>query len=146
ETLYGVWSMRLPPGAIVAGFEVRAEEQPSLLETLGRELRNVERVVPAARPGQGGSGVALEWAGPDRVRVNVPGLAPGKTRVVRIRYVEWLARHDGRRTWVYPMGSQQAPLLGEFSLEVDTGSAAAFALEAGMDARIDQSGGSKVVL
>ena len=47
ETLHGVWSMRLPPGAIVAGFEVRPEEQPSLLETLGLIIMIVED--PAAR-------------------------------------------------------------------------------------------------
>ena len=142
ESLAGVYTVRLPRGAIVAGFEVRNEEDDSLLARTGLAGCSV-RVVPPSLNGEGAPGIELQWAGPDRYRVAIADLAPGKTRVVRVRYVEWLARRDARRTWVYPMGGKAPPLLGEFSLEVETADAGAAALEAGMGARVE---GGKVVL
>ena len=142
EELRGIYTLRLPRGAMVAGFEVRDENESSFL--WNTEIgRYIQRAVPPQTNGQSLAGIALEWAGPDRYRAAVGNLQAGKTKIVHVRYTEWLSRHDGRRTFVYPMGGGQAPLLGEFSLEVDTRNANAGALEAGMGARIE---GGKVVL
>jgi hypothetical protein len=83
----------------------------------------------------------------------ISNLLPGKTRIVRLRYVEWLPHlaHPGgaRRTYVYPMGQSAAalaggaPNLGEFSLEVAVNQAQAGGLEAGLGAQIQ---GDRVVL
>ncbi len=141
ETLEGVYTLRLAPGAILANFEVAAGD--ALPDRLLFNGRYVPRVVPTAPQGGGTAGVALEWLGGDRYRARIPQLAAGKTEIVRVRYVEWLSRHDQRRTWVYAMGGGNPPLLGEFSLELDATRAGAQALEAGMGARVENN---KVVL
>jgi hypothetical protein len=139
EVVDGLYTLRLPPGAIPVAFEVQPGDgiSPGVMQAIG------PTVVPIGRRGAGAPGVALEWAGGERYRARVPSLQPGKTVAVRIRWVEWLARRGARRTWVYPMGGGNPPLLGELSLEVDTQRAGAGALEAGMGARVE---GHKVVL
>jgi len=139
EVVDGLYTLRLPPGAIPVAFEVQPGDgiSPGVMQAVG------PTVVPLGRRGAGVPGVALEWAGGERYRARVPSLQPGKTVAVRVRWVEWLARRGPRRTWVYPMGGGSPPLLGELSLEVDTQRAGAAALEAGMGARVE---GHKVVL
>ncbi|MSP58794.1 MAG: AgmX/PglI C-terminal domain-containing protein [Myxococcales bacterium] len=148
EIVEGVYSVRLPKGAILGRFDVIAGEhgQSPVEDWLGMAPQIVGRV----RPGEQAGAIALEWAGPDRYRARLDAVAAGKTVTVRVSYVEWLVRHGKRRAWVYPMGSAsagadggQAPLLGEFSLDVDASRAEAGALEAGMGARVE---GTRVVL
>jgi len=147
EIVEGIYSVRLPPGAILGHFEINedAERAGSGDDWLAMN----PHVVAEARPGDGAGagGGALEWAGAGRYRARIDAIAAGKTVTVRLVYSEWLVRHGNRRTWVYPMASAlaqgQAPLLGEFSLEADTTRAEAGALEAGMNARVE---GGRVIL
>ena len=146
EQLEGVYTVRLPEDAILQAFAVGTEDTPPV----------VGSVVLSARPGTSGFSdlsAQLEWAGPGRYRGVVRDIAAGKTKTVRVRYVEWLPHleHAGgaRRTYVYPMGQSAAaqaggaPNLGEFSLEVDLRDSQATGLEAGLGASVD---GNKVVL
>jgi TonB family protein len=141
DEVEGVYTVRLPRGAILGGFHVLAtDENPST--DPGSWIADPV-IVGQARNGESVVGSALEWAGPSRYRARLATVAAGKTVTVRLRYMEWLTRRGARRTWVYPMGGGQSPLLGEFSLEVDTTRAAAGPLEAGMGARVE---GGKVIL
>ena len=146
ETVEGVYTVRLPETAILKEFAVGGDDESPSSAT----------VVPRVRSGTSAyeqQTAQLEWAGRGRYRGLVTGISPGKTRMVRLRYLEWLPRlqHPGgpRRTYVYPMGQSAAaqaggaPNLGEFSLEVDVSAAQVGGLEAGLGARID---GGKVVL
>ncbi len=151
ETLEGLYAVRLPESAILQEFAVGNEDAAP----------EIAQVVASARPGVSAAfeqfGAQLEWAGQGRYRGVISGIAPGKTKVVRLRYVEWLPRypHSGaqaggsRRTYIYPMGQSAAaqaggaPNLGEFSLEVDVSAAQASGLSAGLSAR---NQGSRVVL
>ncbi len=140
EEVEGVYTVRLPRGALLAGFSVGDTQPSSSWSSL--DDWGALTVAAASRDGSGAGG-ALEWAGANAYRARLASIAPGKTATVKLRWVEWLARQGGRRSWTYPMGGGQPPLLGEFSLEVDAAAAAAGALEPGMGARVE---GSKVVL
>lgn len=146
ELLEGVYTVRLPEAAILQDFAV-GDEDNGLTSAA---------VVAGARQGVSSFDATvaqLEWAGLGHYRGVISNLVPGKTRMVRLRYVEWLPHiaypSGARRTYVYPMGQSAAaqaggaPNLGEFSLEVDVNKAQAGGLEAGLSARID---GDKVVL
>jgi tetratricopeptide (TPR) repeat protein len=146
EVLEGVYTVRLPEAAILQEFAVGDEEGG--LATAS--------VVAGARQGVStfdATVAQLEWAGLGHYRGVITNLLPGKTRIVRLRYVEWLPHlaypGGARRTYIYPMGQSAAalaggaPNLGEFSLEVDVNKAQTGGLEAGLAARID---GDKVVL
>jgi hypothetical protein len=138
DNVEGLYTLRLPPGAVPVAFDVVDGESGPGLDAMQPST------VPVAAGGGGVMSTALEWAGPDRYRARVTTLRPGKTCLVKIRWIEWLNRHATRRTWVYPMAGANPPLLGEFSLEVDTREAGSeLSLEAGMGARVE---GHKVVL
>lgn len=146
EHLEGLYSVRLPDAALLEEFSVGSED--------GSSARGL--VTASARAGVSSYSDfegQLEWAGLGRYRGVIKNIQPGKTRTVKLRYVEWLshAQHPAgtRRTYVYPMGQSAAaqaggaPNLGEFSLEVDVGAAQSSGLQAGLGARVE---GSKVVL
>jgi tetratricopeptide (TPR) repeat protein len=145
ELLEGVYAVRLPERAILEEFALGEEGGEPETGTVAARRRGAEAVTSSA--------AQLEWAGPGRYRGLLREIPPGKTRVVRLRYVEWLSRHPapltGRRSYVYPMGQSAAgaagevPNLGEFSLEVDLTGAGAGAIEAGMGAQVE---GRRVVL
>ena len=130
EAVEGVYTLRLPPGAILIAYDAREGDGDgnSMWATSPRAV---------AVDARGAAGQALEWASTDRYRGRIMQLQPGKTELVRVRYMEWLSRRGNRRTWTYAMGGANPPLLGEFSLEVDTDRAQAGGLEAGMGARIE---------
>ncbi|UJR84827.1 AgmX/PglI C-terminal domain-containing protein [Sandaracinus amylolyticus] len=137
EALEGEWRMRLPAGAIVQGFAV---------DTGGGFVDAVVGTIPVSPGYQLGwqsretAGSKLSWDGPERLRARIYPVPPGGTVRVRVRYTEWLDRSGERRTYVYPMRAEgEAPLLGEFVLNVDTRHANAGALRAGMGAA-DESG------
>jgi hypothetical protein len=151
EVLEGLYTVRLPESAILQEFAVGSEDAAP----------QIGQVVPSARAGVNAPfaqvGAQLEWAGPGRYRGLISDIRPGKTEVVRLRYVEWLphfpaqkgSRSPNRRTYIYPMGQSAAalaggaPNLGEFSLEVDLSAAQAGGLSAGLGARTE---GNRVVL
>lgn len=155
EVLEGLYTVRLPEAAILQEFAVGTEDAAP----------EVGQVLPSARAGVTSPleqfGAQLEWAGPGRYRGIVSDIRPGKTKVVRLRYMEWLPHYPDarpgagtsaagtRRTYVYPMGQSAAaqaggaPNLGEFSLVVDVSGAQIFGLSAGLGAANE---GSRVVL
>ena len=147
EVLEGLYAVRLPESAILQEFAVGDEDS----------VRTSGHIVASARPGVTSAfdqfGAQLEWAGAGRYRGIVSDIRPGKTKIVRLRYVEWLPHFafggGTRRSYVYPMGQSAAaqaggaPNLGEFSLEVDLSGAQISGLSAGLGARNE---GSRVVL
>lgn len=147
ELLEGLYTVRLPEAAILQEFAVGTEDEPP---QSGQVVGSVRAGVDA---GIAQFDAELEWAGPGHYRGIINDLRPGKTKVVRLRYLEWLPRFKtatgSRRTYVYPMGQSAAalaggaPNLGEFSLEVDLGAAQISGLSAGLGARNE---GSRVVL
>lgn len=126
-TVEGTYRVRLPAGAILSSFAAGPKD-------------NIQsgRVVARARRGSGGSDTVLEWEAPDRYVATLPNLGPGSTTVIRIGYVEWLDRQDGRRRWVYPMGGEGAPKLGELSIAVNVKDAGTEHIKAGLGAKRDR--------
>ncbi len=149
ELLEGQYSVRLPERAILQEFAVGQEDSTP----------QVGQVVASVRAGTTSAydsfTAQLEWAGAGRYRGIVRDIRPGKTKVVRLRYAEWLPHYQvrgavgSRRTYVYPMGQSaaalagNAPNLGEFSLEVDVSRAEIGGLSAGLGAKNE---GSRVVM
>lgn len=149
EHLEGQYSVRLPERAILQEFAVGQEDSTP----------QVGSVVASVRAGTTSAydsfTAQLEWAGAGRYHGIVRDIRPGKTKVVRLRYAEWLPHYQvkgaagSRRTYVYPMGQSaaaltgNAPNLGEFSLEVDVSRAEIGGLSAGLGATNE---GSRVVM
>jgi tetratricopeptide (TPR) repeat protein len=78
---------------------------------------------------------ALSYDGPGRLRARLFPVAPGATVRVKLTYSEWLRRRNDTRTYVYPMATTgEPPLLGEFTLQVDTSQANTTAVRAGLGA------------
>ncbi|HMY22187.1 MAG TPA: VIT domain-containing protein, partial [Polyangium sp.] len=117
DTVTGDYRLAIPPGAIVSRFaSVRGgstHEGHIALATRGRG------------DGSGQTQELLEWAGEGWVRARIPGIAPGASVDVILRYVEWLSprpKADGTLVvqYRYPMVSDSTPpLIGEFSARVD---------------------------
>ena len=149
EHLEGMYTVRLPARAILQEFAVWQEDSSP---TVGSVVASVRAGVTSAYDS---FSAQLEWAGAGRYRGVVRDIRPGKTKMVRLRYAEWLPHYavkgaaGSRRTYVYPMGQTAAaltggaPNLGEFSLEVDVSRAEIGGLSAGLGAKNE---GSRVVL
>jgi hypothetical protein len=136
DTLEGEWSIRIPDGAIVSGFAVDTGNgfQEAMIGSVA--------VGSSYSLSWSGSDLAesrLVYDGPSRLRARISPVNAGATVRVRLAYIEWLDRSAGRRTYVYPMRSDGAPpSLGEFLLSIDTRSARAGAMRAGMGARYEE--------
>lgn len=131
--LDGEHRMRLPEGAIVSAYAV----------DMGGGFVEGE-VLPLMSSGyaptwdEGSVGTArLVYDGPGQLRSRVHPVAPGATVRVKVRYVEWLHRELDRRTYRYPMRSEDAapPLIGELRITVRTSGTKVGAFRAGMGAR-----------
>ena len=132
DSLEAEWAMLLPRNAIVQSFAVDTGNGFEESNVGPAHLSSGYHIAWAPRETYGSK---LTWDGPERVRARVYPVAPGATVSIRIRYTEWLDRHGARRTYVYPMRALgEPPLLGEFSLTIDTRDAGAGALRAGMGA------------
>jgi len=121
----GRYRVRLPAGAIIRSLAAgkKGQTQPG-------------RIVPRSRRrGSPAANTVLEWEAPDRYVATVYPIGPGATTVVRLEYVQWLHRNQGRRRYIYPMGGGDAPKLGEFALEVNVKRAGSRNLKAGMGAK-----------
>lgn len=136
DTLEAEYLIRLPEGAIVSSFAVnqgsgfRTSAINALSTASGYEIDWGEPTTSSA---------ALAYDGPGRLRARIYPVTPGETVQVRLGYVEWLDRRGDMRTYVYPMGTEgQGPLLGEFTLTIDTTRAGARAVRAGMGAQVEQ--------
>ena len=137
DTVTGDYRLAIPPGAIVSRFaSVRGgstREGRIALATRGRGDTS------------GQSTELLEWAGEGWVRARIPGISPGASVDVIVRYVEWLSpRPKADGTWVvqyrYPMVSDSTPpLIGEFSARVDATSSGPRSIGAGLGARVTGS-------
>lgn len=141
DVLEAEYTIRLPEGAIVSGFAVDSGFgfQDGAVGTMATEngyyLSWSDPSMPTSR---------LSYDGPDRLRARVYPVQPGATIRVKLAYTQWLDRRGGMRTFVYPMHSgSTAPLIGEFTLEVDASDADAGAYRAGMGARVE---GGRIVL
>lgn len=134
EPVIGEYRARLPATGLVAAFEVDTgagfgASVVNAIDGAGYGLSWTTDPYGAAR---------LVYDGPHRVLGRIAPIAPGAVVRVRIRYTEWLARTGRTRTYVYPMRSEgEPPLVGELSLRVDTSSAGATSMRAGMGAEID---------
>ena len=135
QTLEAEYVVRIPAGAIVSGFAVDLGNGfiesaiNSLATSNGYELAWAASNTDSA---------SLAYDGPGRLRARIFPVNPGATIRVKLSYVEWLERRGDMRTYLYPMGSEgDPPLLGEFTLEIDTSRAGARAVRAGMGATVD---------
>lgn len=147
EHLEGLYSVRLPERAILQDFAVGTEDDSPVSGEIRRSAGGGSDSMISSYQAQ------LEWAGAGQYRAVVRAIQPGKTKVIRVRYAEWLPREAtsgvSRRTYVYPMGQSAAalaggaPNLGEFSLEVDLSRAQMGGLSAGLGATNE---GQRVVL
>lgn len=121
----GRYRVRLPAGAIIRSLVSGKKGQTQ-----------TGRIVPRSRRrGSPANNTVLEWEAPDRYVATVYPIGPGATTVVRLEYVQWLHRKQGRRRYIYPMGGGDAPKLGEFALEVNVKRAGSKNLKAGMGAK-----------
>ncbi len=137
DTVTGDYRLAIPPGAIVSRFaSVRGgstHEGHIALATRGRG------------DGSGQTQELLEWAGEGWVRARIPGIAPGASVDVILRYVEWLSprpKADGTLVvqYRYPMVSDSTPpLIGEFSARVDATASGPRSIGAGLGARVTGS-------
>lgn len=135
SALEAEYRLRLPRGAVVDGFAVdlgggfvEASVQP--MTSRGYALDWDDPTVATSR---------LSYDGPDRLRARVHPVQPGATVRVRITYAQWLERVGERRTYQYPMHSEDArpPRVGELRIRVDTGRAEVGVHRAGMGATVD---------
>ncbi|MDY0002130.1 MAG: VIT domain-containing protein, partial [Polyangia bacterium] len=124
DQVEGTYRVRLPEQAIIRSFAAGPKD-------------SVREAGIASRSKGGGSAsqAVLEWEAPDQYVASLGQIRPGGTAVVRLAYVQWLHRREGRRRYVYPMGGGRAPKLGEFSLQVDVKEAGAASLKAGLEAK-----------
>ena len=141
DSLEAEYVIRMPQGAIVQGFAVDPGTGfiqgavGTLATEQGYRLSWNDPTINSSR---------LSYDGPDRLRARIYPVAPGATVRVQLTYTEWLDRRGDTRTYVYPMASgSEAPLVGEFVLEVDTTGGAVGATRAGMGAEVE---GGRVVL
>jgi len=115
EPVWGDFRMALPAGAIVSGFAAGVGD--SLRE--GRiGLKDTNFSATTSEP-------TLEWAGDGWVRGTLRGISPGSVVHVVVRYAQWLPRrktNDGVVVeYRFPLASDaEPPLIGEFSVQVDT--------------------------
>lgn len=116
----GWYWFTLPERAIVTSFAV--ETNGALVE--GEVIEKQEAAAQYARAVvQRNEPALLEWIDGRSYRARIfPVPASGSRRVV-LRYMELLSARENRLEYVYPMRSDDAAQIGEFSLNVDLGSA-----------------------
>lgn len=138
DVLEAEYAIRLPRGAIVSGFATSQGPGPFVEAAIG----SVAMVGSGpAWSGDAAGPSALTYDGPDRLRARLYPLNPGATVRVRLRYAEWLERHGGTRTYVYPMAGEGAdgpPLLGELTISADLSASGARSVRAGLGAQASQ--------
>ncbi|MCD6498514.1 MAG: AgmX/PglI C-terminal domain-containing protein [Deltaproteobacteria bacterium] len=127
----GFYRVRLPAGAIIESFATGNGGQPMTKTSIVSRFRS--------RSHTSSPSVLLEWNGGDWYQGIVSSIGPGKTKVVRLTYVQWLRHRPGRRLYVYPMGGGKAPNLAEFAIDADISKAGADKVQASLNARV--SGG-----
>jgi Ca-activated chloride channel family protein len=148
EDLEGVYRVRVPEGATLHAFCIDREVHglPKLTCGYVKEKQMARTDYQAqVYVGSTDDPALLEWEAPGRYQARIYPIPAGASRRVVILYSEWLRRDPSARRWAYPMGGagSAAPLIQEFSLEVDVGESGATAVEAGMGALTE---GSRVVL
>ena len=122
------YRLRMPEGAVVAGFRV---EQNGAWIT----------AQPGAIASTAGGYPGLLAAPDGEVYAELATLSPGESVRAEITYVEWLTHEGAQRAWVYPMGDLVAPqIVGEFVLDVDVSRAGARVVRAPEGARFEPDG------
>lgn len=116
----GWYWFTLPERAVVTSFAV--ETNGELVE--GEVIEKQEAAAQYARAVAARNEPALlEWIDGRSYRARIfPVPASGSRRVV-LRYMELLSARENRLEYVYPMRSDDAVQIGEFSLDVDLGTA-----------------------
>jgi len=121
------YRLRVPEGAVIAGFRVERGEQ--WVEAAPGSVASTGGGMPGLL-GTGGGAYA-----------NLGFLSPGESLRAEVTYVEWLAREGARRAYVYPVGDPVAPqLVGEFVLDVDLTRARARTARPPDGARLESDG------
>ena len=143
DDLEGIYRVRVPEGAILHSFCIDREMAGIVQFTCGfvkeKQLAR-EEYQAQVYVGSRDDPALLEWEAPGRYQARLYPIKAGSSRRVVLLYSEWLRRDGPVRRWTYPMGGagSAAPLLQEFSLEVDVGESGATRLEAGMGALTDR--------
>ncbi len=120
-----------PADAIVSGFSAG----------IGDNLQP-GRIGMAGRNEDGSGGVpTLEWAGDGWVRASFQNISPGQELHVVVQYVQWLKRIPSKKgntvEYRFPLASDATPpMIGEFSVQVDTTATPPRAIRSGHGARV----------
>jgi len=138
NTVEGVYSLRLPPGATLERFGVdregrmawgRVQERQSAAAQYAANVYAGSKEDPAL----------LQWEAPGVYRATLYPIEPGATRRVVLRYTEWLPRsgeHGQRRLYLYPMAAEGAeenlPHLEELTVDLDLRDAHAKEIRSGL--------------
>ncbi len=102
------FSVRLPEGALVAGF------------ALARGARWLPAVPGVVSNSSSGGTSALYAASDGSLRATLGVLAPGDSLGTRITFAQWLPRVGPTRRYALPLGAPQEPgMIGEFSFDMD---------------------------
>ena len=139
----GWYWLTVPEGALVTGFAV--ENRGALVEGELIERKEAARQYGAAAQA-GYEPALLEWIDGRSYRARIYPVLAGGTRRVVTRYLQMLPLADGRLRYHFPMRSEPAVRIGEFSLTVDLGKAGrSMALSTLEDARVED-GGERVTM
>ncbi len=141
--LEGWYWFSVPERAIVSSFAV--ETDGVLVEGEVTERKEAAaRYATAVATGH--APALLEWVDGRTYRSRIyPIPASGSRRVV-LRYLEVLPTQAGKLEYLYPMRAEDPARIGEFSLEVDLGSAGATMRIASLADAVVEDGGRRVTM
>lgn len=138
DTVEGIYTLRVPRGAVLQRFAV--DRRGTLVDGTVRERQLAARQYRAqVYAGSTLDPALLEWDAPGRYHARLYPIAPGQTRRLLVTYSQWLpARADGGRSWRLPLATLGARI-GELYVNLDLERAGAREVRAGIGAvRDDQ--------
>lgn len=138
DTVEGIYRFRAPEGAVLSRFGVDRDGVVMWGRVKEKQLAAAQ-YQSHVYAGSTEDPALLEWDAPGVYRARLYPIAPGETRRVVVRYVEWLARtgqKGERRHYVYPMAAEGSegslPHVEELRVEIDLAKAGAKTVRSGM--------------
>lgn len=137
DTVEGIYSLRVPRGAVLQRFAV--DRRGTLVDGTVRERQLAAREYQAqVYAGSTLDPALLEWDAPGRYHARLYPIAPGQSRRLLVSYSQWLpARSDGGRSWRLPLAALGARI-GELYVNIDLERAGADEVRAGLGALRDE--------
>ncbi|MEZ4390764.1 MAG: VIT domain-containing protein [Polyangiales bacterium] len=137
DTVEGIYTLRVPRGAVLQRFAV--DRRGTLVDGTVRERQLAARQYQAqVYAGSTLDPALLEWDAPGRYHARLYPIGPGQTRRLLVTYSQWLpARDDGGRSWRLPLAALGARI-GELYVNLDLERAGAREVRAGLGAVRDE--------